>query len=125
MRDKIQPIIDELEWLLEVATQEENYEFCEVLKDQIEDFNKYMTGDLEYSDIQIDVLELCIARYEIIKMTIVNENKYVLFSSFGNWLLFWVDDIFWEEIKEAKVKQDEMVMQQILDFEKTAIREKD
>lgn len=118
MKEKIQAIIADLEWMLKISTEEEDYEFCQDLKAYIDNMNRFMKDECDYLDIQDDVLEICIQRYEILKMSVFQGNRYVLFSSFGNWFCFWIDTVnekseLWDEIREAQDRQEGMIMEQI------------
>lgn len=121
MKEKIQPIIDDLKEVLAYYINKEDYEVCESVKEFIDNFTKYMNDELEYHDISTDVLEICMMRYELLKTQVIGNNRYVMFSAFGNWLLFWVDSKddkseLWDEVLETQKRQDEMIVEQMVDF---------
>lgn len=121
MKQKIQPIIDDLKEVLDCYIKKENYEVCETVKEFIDSFTKYINDEVEYHKISTDVLEVCMMRYELLKTQVIERNRYVMFSAFGNWLLFWVDSKddkseMWDAVLETKARQDKMIVEQMINF---------
>lgn len=126
MKEKIQPIINDLMQLMKANEKQENYEVCKDIKQYIDDFQKFMNDELEWTDISPDVLDICLLRYELLKTAIISRHRYALFSAFGNWFVFWLGTTaykseVWDDIKIVEKNQEKRMMAEIETFHRLPI----
>lgn len=107
----IEHIIKDLSKLLSHHKANENYEACRDIKGLIDKLSNYLSSDdAEYETVVDDLFEICVQRYILYRMIVVDKERFVSFIlPNGNAAYFWIDSTDdesndWELLREAYQK---------------------